>query len=60
MWSFVSVAFIEPWAGIWQVLVTLEKDGVPESFFVSFAVEPTAQQAAVEGAALAARMNGAT
>jgi hypothetical protein len=55
-WSFLSVTRIEQQWGQWYALVTLQKDA-PESFFIRFDAEPTADQAAAAGADLALKKN---
>lgn len=58
MWTFRTTARIACDFGIWHALVTLENDGVPESFFINFRDrEPTEAQAAAAGAALALQKN---
>jgi hypothetical protein len=56
LWSFVSVARIEQHFGQWYALVTLEKDA-QESMFIKFDAEPTTEQAAAAGQAMALRRN---
>lgn len=55
MWTFLTTARIENNWGQWCALVTLEKDGIPESFFVTFDAEPTLAQADTAGTELALR-----
>lgn len=57
MLAFVSVAKIEERFGRFEALVTLQDSGVPESFFIPFSDEPTAQQAIDAGMALAEKKN---
>lgn len=57
MWQFVEVARIEQNWGKWSALVTLSKSGVPESSYLKFDTEPTAEQAAQAGHDHALRKN---
>lgn len=57
MWIFVEVARIECNWGQWSSLITLSKEGVPESFWYNFDHEPTIEEAAAAGATLAGNKN---
>ncbi|MGZ8317467.1 MAG: hypothetical protein ACXWVD_00050 [Telluria sp.] len=58
MWTFDSVAAIEQHWGAWYALVTLLRDGVPESSYVHFGgTEPSANAAQLAGTELALRRN---
>lgn len=57
MWSFLEVVRVEQNWGRWHALVTLSKAGVPESFYLKFAGEPTPEQAEQAGRDYALRRN---
>lgn len=57
MWTFDSVARIEQNWNQWSALVTLTKDGLPESFYIKFHDEPTDNQVQSAGVELALKKN---
>lgn len=58
MWAFVDVVRTEENFGRWETLVTLERGGVQESFFLNFtSTEPTAEQVTAAAMDLVVRKN---
>jgi hypothetical protein len=57
MWTFLEVANVAQEWGIWHALITLSKDGVPESFYLKFDAEPTLERAQQAGVDFARRKN---
>ncbi len=57
MWAFVETVRIEQNGSRWSALITLDNDGIPESFWVNFSSQPDTTAANAAGVALAADMN---
>jgi hypothetical protein len=57
MWTFSAVAQIEQRFNQWYALVTLMKNGIPESFYLKFANEPSLATAQAEAENLAVQKN---
>ena len=57
MWTFQKTEKVEQAFGQWYALVTLDNDGVPESFYLSFPSEPSAAEANAAGVAFTLKRN---
>lgn len=57
MWYFLETVRIEQSFGIWYALVTLNKEGIPESFYLRFDSQPTMDAANAAGESLALKKN---